>query len=217
MKPGAIVAGKTVLFVAYPLVPWVALMSAGYCAGHLFRQDPMVRQRWLVRLGLSLTVAFLLLRALNGYGDPRPWSDAIAGTAALSFLGTLKYPPSLLFLLMTLGPALLLLGWFDRRNWSPSNPLLIIGRVPLFFFLAHFWIAHLLAFPFAWARYGEVGFLLGPMPSMGGAADSYPPGFGYSLPAVYAVWLLVLALVYPLCRWFAGVKARRSDWWLGYL
>ena len=89
--------------------------------------------------------------------------------------------------------------------------------MPLFFFLLHFSLAHLLAFPLAFLRYGEAAFLLKPMPSMGGALDSYPSGFGYSLPGTYLIWLLVLALSYPLCRWFAGVKERRSDWWLSYL
>jgi uncharacterized membrane protein len=216
-EPGAIMAGKAVFVVGYPLVPWIAVMSAGYCAGQLFSLDAALRRRWLMRLGALLTTAFLLLRGLNIYGDPGPWSSAIPGTVVLSFLKTQKYPPSLLFLLMTLGPALLVLAWFDGRDWKPTNPLLIIGRVPLFFFLLHFWIAHLLAFPFAFARYGYAGFLLGAMPSMGGAAETYPAGFGYSLPAVYGVWLLVLSLSYPLCRWFAGVKARRTDWWLSYL
>ena len=216
-EPGAIIAGKTVFFVGYPVVPWLFVMSAGYCLGHLFQQDEGTRRRWLMGLGAGMTIGFLVLRALNVYGDPRPWSSDIPGMTVLSFLRTLKYPPSLLFLLMTLGPALLLLSWYDRLDWQPKNPLLIIGRVPLFFFVTHFWLAHLLEFPLAFIRYGEVGFLLGPLPSMGGPAAAYPTGFGYSLPETYAIWLLVLALCYPLCRWFASVKERRSDWWLGYL
>ncbi|MEO8360030.1 MAG: heparan-alpha-glucosaminide N-acetyltransferase domain-containing protein [Vicinamibacteria bacterium] len=216
-EPGVIMAGKTVWLVAYPLIPWIAVMSAGYCAGGLLRADAETRRRWLIRLGIGMTSLFFILRGLNVYGDPRPWSDSIPGTVLMSFLRTQKYPPSLLFLLMTLGPALLLLAWFDHRDLPRNHPLVIIGRVPLFFFLLHFLLAHLLWFPLAFALYGDVAFLLGPMPSMGGAADTYPAGFGLSLGAVYAVWLTVLALSYPLCRWFAGVKERQTDWWLSYL
>jgi uncharacterized membrane protein len=167
--------------------------------------------------GISLTVAFLALRALNIYGDPSPWSAAIPGTGLLSFLNTTKYPPSLLFLLMTIGPALLALAWLGRRPIRASNPVVVIGRVPLFFFLVHFLLAHALAIPFAWAKYGHAEFLAHPMPSLGGSAAAYPPGFGYSLGTVYGVWILVVLLSYPLCVWYAALKERRRDWWLGYL
>ncbi len=216
-QPGVIPIGKEAFIVAYPLIPWVAVMATGYCFGPVLQRETADRRRFMLRVGLGIIAAFVILRALNLYGDPRAWSTQVPGTAVLSFLGTTKYPPSLLFLLMTLGPAFLLLRYFDGRSWSSDHPLLVVGRVPLFFFLLHFFVAHLVAFPFAFLRYGEVAFLLKPMPSMGGALDSYPAGFGYSLPSVYVIWLLVLALSYPLCRWFAGVKNRRSDWWLGYL
>jgi uncharacterized membrane protein len=198
-------------------VPWIAVMAAGYCFGRVLLMESTERQRWMWRAGAVLTGAFVILRGLNVYGDPQPWSTKFPGMALLSFLRTTKYPPSLLFLLMTLGPALLLLAWFDRKPRPANHPLVVLGRVPLFFFLLHFTLAHVLAFPLALFRYGEAAFLLKPMPSMGGALDSYPKGFGYSLLEVYLIWLLVLALSYPLCRWFAGVKERRSDWWLSYL
>jgi uncharacterized membrane protein len=216
-QPGVIPVGQELFIVAYPLIPWVAVMAAGYCFGPVLQREAVDRRRVMLILGAGMVAAFVVLRALNVYGDPRPWSTQVPGTAFLSFLGTSKYPPSPLFLLMTLGPAFLLLRHFDGRAWPPGHPLLVIGRVPLFFFLLHFLVAHLLAFPFAFLRYGEVAFLLEPMPSVGGSIDSYPVGFGYSLPSVYLIWLLVLALSFPLCRWFAGVKNRRSDWWLGYL
>ena len=184
-QPGVIRLGGTILLVGYPLVPWIAVMAAGYCFGRVLRMEEANRQRWLVGCGATMTALFAILRGLNVYGDPQPWSTAFPGMTLLSFLRTTKYPPSLLFLLMTLGPALLLLAWFDRRPWSPDSALLVIGRVPLFFFLAHFWIAHLLAFPFAWVKYGAASFLLKPMPNMGGAADAYPPGFGYGLATTY--------------------------------
>lgn len=216
-QPGVFRIGESVVFVAYPFVPWIAVMALGYSSGRILHMAPERRQRWLVRSGLAATGLFLILRSLNVYGDPQPWTSTLPDMTTLSFLRTTKYPPSLLFLLMTLGPALLLLAWFDRRTWSPNHPLLTIGRVPLFFFMLHLFVGHLLAFPFALLRYGEASFLLKPLPSVGGGIDTYPAGFGYDLPAVYAVWVLVLALSYPLCRWFAGVKERRREWWIGYL
>ena len=110
-----------------------------------------------------------------------------------------------------------LLAWLDRHNLAESNPIVVIGRVPLFFFLVHFWLAHLLTIPLAAIRYGRVSFLAHPLPSMGGAANLYPPGFGYSLPEVYLIWVAVVAITYPLCVWFARVKKRRRSWWLSYL
>ena len=244
-QPGAFLVGGTPVIVAYPLVPWVAVMAAGYCfASCYLRVVPSAGCRLpvadlssadrrlpvagsvlpsafsllpLLQWGAFLTAAFLVLRALNVYGDPSLWSTAIPGTGVMSFLNTTKYPPSLLFLLMTIGPALLALAWLTRRPLRASNPLVVVGRVPLFFFLTHFLLAHALAFPFAWARYGRVDFLAHPMPSMGGSAEVYPPGFGYSLPTVYVVWVMVVLLTWPLCRWFARLKERRRDWWLGYL
>ena len=225
-EPGAFPVGGTPVIVAYPLVPWVAVMAAGYCfASCYLRAIPSAAGRLpaagsslpLLSWGAFLTLAFFFVRGLNSYGDPSPWSTAVPGTGVMSFLNTTKYPPSLAFLLMTLGPALLALAWLVRRPLGASHPLVVVGRVPLFFFLAHFLLAHALAVPFAWAKYGRVDFLAHPMPSMGGAAEVYPPGFGYGLGTVYLVWVMVVLLTWPLCRWFARVKERRRDWWLGYL
>lgn len=216
-QPGIFRVGEAIVLVAYPLVPWVAVMAAGFCFGPVMTLDPPQRRRWLTRLGLGLTLAFFALRALNVYGDPAPWSTQVSGMTVLSFLRTTKYPPSLAFLLMTLGPALLLLSWLDRVRFAPTNPLLVFGRVPLFYFLVHFYVIHLLAFPLAWLRYGEVAFLLNPLPSLGGPATLYPPSYGYDLWVVYALWTTVVALLYPLCAWFARLRERRRDWWLSYL
>jgi hypothetical protein len=136
---------------------------------------------------------------------------------ALSFLRVTKYPPSLDFLLMTLGPALLLMALLDRLTFSKTNPLIVFGRVPLFYFLLHMLVIHVLTIPFALVYYGRAAFLAYPTPSMGGPANVYPPGYGYPLAVVYGVWIGVVVILYPACLWFARVKARRSDWWLGYL
>jgi uncharacterized membrane protein len=205
---GAIVGPGVVLVVGYPLVPWFAVMALGFCAGPVMALDARRRRRWLAVAGLAALAAFVVLRAVDIHGEPLHRSAGL-----LSFLRCTKYPPSLDFLLMTLGPALLVLAWLDRLHLSPAHPLLVFGRVPLFYFLLHLYLIHGLAVVFAFFRYGHAGFLFGSPP----AADSYPAGYGYPLWTVYLVWLAVVALSYPLCRWFAGVKQRRREWWLSYL
>lgn len=216
-QPGILPIHGAVVVVAYPLVPWFAVMAAGFCFGPIFNLPPDQRQRRMVRIGLGLTLAFLVIRGINSYGDPVPWSNEPPGMALLSFLRCTKYPPSLDFLLMTLGPALLLLAALDRFTFlKRANPLLVFGRVPLFFFILHLYLIHLLAIPLALFRYGHAGFLFTPAPSMGGAANVYPSDYGYSLGVVYLLWILVVVLLYPVCLWFARLKERRKDWWLSY-
>ena len=216
-QPGVFRADGALVLAAYPLVPWFAVMALGFCFGGVVTLDPARRRWWMLRLGLGLTLAFLVIRGINIYGDPNPWSTKIPGMTVLSFLRCTKYPPSLDFLLMTLGPALLLMAWLDRLTLTKTNPLLVFGRVPMFYFLVHFLVIHLLTIPFALVRYGHAAFLLNPLPSIGGEAKLYPPDFGYSLAVVYAVWIGVVALLYPMCLWFSRVKERRDDWWLSYL
>lgn len=219
-QPGVIpVAGKPAL-VTYTFLPWIAVMAAGFCFGRVFEQEPTERRSVMLRLGLAMTILFIALRALNHYGDPAPWTPQKSALfTALSFLNCTKYPGSLDFLLMTLGPALLVLAWFDRLAFKPANPLVVFGRVPMFYFILHFYLIHVLAVLAAWLRYGSsaAGFIFNPLPSMGGPRALFPANFGYSLWTAYGVWLLVLVLLYPVCRWFAGVKSRRRDWWLSYL
>jgi hypothetical protein len=118
---------------------------------------------------------------------------------------------------MTLGPALIALSWLDRFTLSESNPLIVFGRTPLFYFLVHLFAIHLLTLLLAYLRYGRAGFLLGPPPSMGGDINQYPPGYGYSLPATWLICVLLAAAMYPLCICYARLKQRRRDWWLSYL
>jgi uncharacterized membrane protein len=210
-QPGVFQVGSVQVLAAYPLVPWIFVMSAGYCFGHVVSLDATTRRGWMFWIGLGLTAAFIVIRAINVYGDPQRWSPA---RPVLSFLRCTKYPPSLDFLLMTLGPAILLLTCLDRFRFSKMNPLVVFGRVPLFYFLLHLFIAHALTIPFALLRYGKASLLFGPLPSLGG---QFPPGYGYDLWVVYAVWLAVVVMMYPCCLWFARVKQRRQDWWLSYL
>ena len=208
--------GRSIL-IAYPLVPWFAVMSAGYCCGRLFEIDSAARRRILLRAGAALTLAFVILRAVNVYGDPARWTRRpTALFTLLSFLNCTKYPPSLLFLLMTLGPALIALALLDRVRLPAANPLIVFGRTPLFFFVVHLFAVHAAAVLLAYLRYGPAEFLLHPLPSMGGSG--FPQDYGFSLAAAYAVWIAIVALLYPPCRWYAGLKARRKDLpWLSYL
>jgi hypothetical protein len=171
-----------------------------------------------VRLGLVMTLGFVFLRAWNIYGDPVRWSVHSSKLfTVLSFLNCTKYPPSLLFLLMTLGPAMVAMAWLERRRFSDANPLMVFGRVPFFFFVVHFAVIHAVAIALGFVRYGSTGFLLIPPPSMGSMRQQFPADYGYDLWVVYAVWIGVLVTLYPLCRWFAQLKQRRRDWWLSYL
>lgn len=208
------------VFVAYPLVPWVGVMAAGYAFGSLLTSERGRRRRWLLTIGGAAVLLFVTLRALNVYGDPTPWS--VQGRGAwytfLSFLNTQKYPPSLLFLLMTLGPSIIAVALFDRVRGpgALARPFVVFGRVPLFYYLLHVPLMHLVAVAFSYVKYGRAEWLFANWPPPG-QPQLEPEGYGYDLWVVYLVWLGVVAALYPLCRWFAGVKKRRRDAWLSYL
>jgi len=203
---------------AYPVLPWLGVMAGGYCLGTAFEWEAHRRQRFLMRMGFGLAGIFIVLRALNGYGDPLHWShQASAVFTVLSFLNVTKYPPSLQFLLMTLGPALVVMAWLDKYSFGLSNPLIVFGRVPFFYYGAHLFLVHLIAIAMNFVRYGPKPFLLLAPPSMGSPSRLFPVDFGLPLWTVYAVWLVVLLLLYPACLWFARLKEHRHDWWLTYL
>jgi uncharacterized membrane protein len=205
-----------IVFVPYVLIPWVGVTAAGYGFGQVFRWTPDRRRTFLLRLGMVVTMAFIVLRAINIYGNPFPWStQKSAAFTVLSFLNTSKYPPSLLYLLMTLGPAMLFLEAVDAGTPRWLRPALTIGEVPMFYYLLHIPLIHLLAVVVCYARYGQVHWMF-ESPGLGQFPITPPPGWGYSLPIVYLVWALVVLTLYPLCRWFAGLKQRRNDTWLSY-
>jgi uncharacterized membrane protein len=204
------------VFVAYVLIPWVGVTAAGYGLGQIYRWTSERRQAFLLRLGLALTTAFLVLRAINIYGDPVRWStQKSAAFTVLSFLNTTKYPPSLLFLLMTLGPALLFLRAVDSGTPRFLRPALIIGKVPMFYYLLHAPLIHLFAVIVCYARYGAIHWMF-ESPTIAQYPITPPPGWGFSLPIIYLIWTFVVVAMYPLCRWFAALKQRRSDPWLSY-
>lgn len=201
---------------AYPLIPWVGVTAVGYCLGAIYGWPTERRRPFLLRLGLGLTAAFFLLRAINFYGDPVRWGTQRSEVfTVLSFLNTTKYPPSLLFLLMTLGPAALFLWAVDASTPRWLRPALIFGKVPMFYYLLHIPTIHVLAIAFCYARYGHV-FWMFQSPNLASFPITPPPGWGYSLPVVYLVWAVVVIGLYPLCRWFAGVRQRNPAAWLSY-
>jgi len=208
-QPGAIdLAGGFKLFVLYPLTPWIGVMAAGYALGPLFRLDREPRVRRLFAIGAFITIGFVFLRAINLYGDPAPWAVQNGGvTTVLSFINCEKYPPSLLYLAMTLGPALMLVAVADGAQRMIVGWITTFGRVPLFYYIAHIYLLHASAILFAWITIGSAVF----------AATYRPDGYGLGLVGIYTLWLAVVTLLYPLCAWFAAIKQRRIEWWWSYL
>ncbi len=205
-----------IIVVGYPLIPWMGVTAAGYGLGQIYSWPSERRCRFLWRLGAGLTVVFVLLRAINIYGDPNRWAtQRSTAFTMLSFLNTTKYPPSLLYLLMTLGPALLFLWAVDGGTPRWLRPALVFGKVPMFYYLLHIPLIHLLALITCYARYRHVHWMF-ESPGFPNFPITKPPGWGYSLPIVYLVWILVVVMLYPLCRWFAGVRQRRPAAWLSY-
>jgi uncharacterized membrane protein len=206
-----------VVFVGYPLIPWVGVTAVGYALGQVYGWAPVSRRAFLLRWGLGLTAAFAALRWLNVYGDPAPWSvQTSAAMTLVSFFNASKYPPSLAFLLMTLGPALLLLRAFDEGSPRLLTPAIVFGRVPLFYFVVHFFLIHLLAVVVCYAVNGSAHWLF-QSPDLAHYPFTVPPGWGFGLPVVYAIWAAVVVALYPVCAWYAGVKRRSSSPWLSYL
>ena len=205
-----------IIFVTYVLIPWIGVTAAGFGLGQIYSWPSARRRAFLLPLGIGLTAAFVVLRGINAYGNPVAWStQRSAAFTVLSFLNTNKYPPSLLYLLMTLGPAMLFLWAVDAGTPRWLGPALTIGKVPMFYYLLHIPLIHLLAVGACYLKYGQTHWMF-ESPRLNDFPVTKPDGWGYSLPIVYLVWVLVVVALYPLCRWFAGLKQRRSDAWLSY-
>jgi uncharacterized membrane protein len=206
-----------VVFVAYPLIPWIGVTAVGYALGQVYQWEAGRRRAFLLRCGLAMTAAFVVLRVINQYGDPVPWASQASGALTLvSFLNLTKYPPSLLFLLMTLGPALLILRALDKGTPALLRPALVFGRVPLFYFVLHLTLIHLLAVVLCYVQNGAVHWMF-ESPNLGAYPFTPPPGWGVSLPVTYLLWVLVVVMLYPVCAWFGRVRQRSVGWWLSYL
>jgi uncharacterized membrane protein len=199
----------------YPLIPWIGVMAVGYGFGKWMSHPHLRSQRSLLILGFSLTTTFLLLRFSNLYGDPKPWQIYPNPTfSLLSFLNCQKYPPSLLYLLMTLGPAIVILALSEGQSAHKLRFLQVFGRTPLFFYLLHLYLIHLLALVVAVIDGGPVSALIG-----GGIwSPDLPKDYGYNLGVVYLFWLMVVLMMYPLCHGFEAFKTSKPHWaWLKYL
>ena len=210
--------GKNVL-VGYPLLPWIGIMALGYCLGNLFTPAFTAerRKKILLMLGAGTIALFVLLRFINVYGDPHPWSQQPTGMYTfLSFINVNKYPPSLLYTLMTLGSALLFLAFTENSNSKISKIVSVYGRVPMFYYLLHIFIIHLVTLAaaglfttFSW----HVWILKEPL-----WFTKTLVGYGFSLGVVYLVWIAIVAGVYPLCKWYDKYKtSHKEKWWLSYL
>lgn len=200
------------LWIAYPLIPWIGVMALGFVFGRALQQPRAQRDRMMLVLGAFMVVAWLVLRSFNIYGDPAAWSpvEGDASQSIINFLNVEKYPPSLLFLCMTLGPTLLLMPFLENLRGRLVDAITVFGRVPFFYYVIHVPVIHLGAIIYALLRYGSAGWWFGP-------PEQYPPAYEHNLWLVYGVWIAVVVLLYPACRWYAGLKRRRKDWWLSYL
>jgi uncharacterized membrane protein len=202
------------LVVLYSIVPWIGVMAAGYGFGRLLTLEPARRDRLCYAIGGVSILLFLVLRGFNLYGDPRPWSSGRI-PAAFAFINTTKYPASLSFLLMTLGPTIALMPSLERARGAVARWLTVFGRVPFFFYLLHIPLVHALAVAVSLARQGQASpwlFTNHPM-----ANPPPPDGYTWSLGLLYVVWAMAIAILYVACRWFAGLKARRTEVWLKFL
>jgi uncharacterized membrane protein len=203
-EPGLVPLGEGArLYVLYPLVPWIGVMAAGYLLGPVMQLEGEARQRILFMLGAIFTLGFIILRATNLYGDPDPWAFQQTWLATiLSFLNCEKYPPSLLYLMMTIGPALMLLASFEQAQSAFARFFATFGRVPFFFYVVHIYLIHGIAVAAGLAVTGNL---------------VSAPAIGFSLSTVYIAWLLVLLLLYPICSWYAELKQGGEGWWWSYL
>ncbi|WP_084679095.1 DUF1624 domain-containing protein [Methylocystis sp. ATCC 49242] len=200
--------------VIYPALPWIGVVAFGYGIGPLFQRAAGERDRILRIGGLAALALFLALRSGNFYGDPKGWAtqrDAVF--SALSFLNVTKYPPSLLYLLVTLGGAMLVLPLLEKVRGAAGKALVIFGRTPLFFYVLHLYLGVAAALALALGR----GYSLAQIGEFA-KSGAPPPEFGAGLAGAYVAWIAVVLALFPLCRWFAELKRRRADWWwLSYL
>jgi uncharacterized membrane protein len=202
------------LMVLYSIIPWIGVMAAGYGFGALVTLEPARRDRMCYAIGGVSILLFLVLRGFNLYGDPKPWTSGRV-PAALAFINTTKYPASLSFLLMTLGPTIALMPWLERASGAVARWLTVFGRVPFFFYLLHIPLIHALAVAVSAVRQGQVSPWLFTNHPMGNPPP--PDGYTWSLGLLYLVWAMAIAILYVTCRWFADLKARRTEAWLKFL
>ena len=210
--------GKAVFFVGYPIIPWIFVMPLGYHFGELYLPsvDSDFRIKKLLKIGLTLTILFFVIRGVNLYGDPYIWSSQKSlSFTIMSFFNISKYPPSLIYLLITLGPSIIFLSYAEKWQGSFSMKLVTIGRVPMFYYIVHIYAIHLLATVAA----VMTGFSASDMVISKWVTMHTPlQGYGFDLWVTYVIWIGLIIALYPLCSWYDSYKSNNRDkWWLSYL
>jgi uncharacterized membrane protein len=228
-QSGPLLFGNKVFIVFYPFLPWLGIMLLGYCLGNWYLKgfDPARRQRLILLTGLATTGMFILIRLINLYGDPSPWStQKNALFTFLSFLNCTKYTVSLEYTLMTLGPMVVLLAIVERLPMHRIKPVEVFGRVPMFFYLIHFYLLRLTAITVYLVvhhkTFSDLNFLfftglVNGAPQFTGYFGGVPFSAGYSLFWVYVVWISVVLFLYPFCKKYNDYKSTHHQWWLSYL
>ena len=213
----AIPLGRShVILDLYAVIPWTGVMLLGYVFGSIYKPsfEPQKRKRILLLTGISLILLFFILRYSNLYGDPAPWSvQKTQAVSVLSFLNTSKYPPSLLYLCMTLGPALVALSLIEGVKNKFTNLLIVYGNVPFFYYILHIYLIRILDI----IVFFVMGYKTSQISTPGQPFLFQPPTFGFNLAGVYMMWLLVIIILYLPCRWYSKYKKTHSQWWLSYL
>lgn len=208
------------IVIVYAFVPWLAIMMLGYCLGKWFESsvDPAWRRKQLLIAGSAITALFFIIRFINVYGDPVPWSEQPRGTTytILSFFNVNKYPPSLAFLCMTLGPGLIALSLLEKVRGKIAAVINIYGRVPMFYYILHFYILHILVVLFFYLQ-GHHNHTPDEIVTPGVPFLFRPNDFGLNLWGTYGIWLFTVIMLYPLCKKYDKYKSTHKKWWLSYL
>lgn len=214
--PGAFpLSSHAVLVMAYPPIPWLGIMLVGYAAGSLFELPDIKRRNIFFKISSAALLLFVIIRLINFYGDSVPWTVQKSNMFNfLSFMNLTKYPPSLLFCLITLGIMFLMLAFADQAKNKLIKIISVYGKVPLFYFIVHFFMIHfillaiLLLQDFQWSQLEFASGTFG-----------RPKGIESGLPlwAVYLIWITVVTALYKPCKWFGNYKATHKQWWLKYI
>jgi len=205
-----------IIEIGYPVFSWIGIMTLGYCFGYLYSNkfDAAQRKKWLIIIGYSAIIAFIILRLINIYGDQRPWSvQKNMVFTILSFINVTKFPPSLLFTLITLGPSILFLAYVEKPLNRFTKIISTYGRVPMFYYLLHLYLIHFLALFAAELTGNSWRRMIADFPWTFNVEN-----YGFSLPVVYFIWIAVIVMLYPLCKWYDRYKTgHKEKWWLSYL